>query len=411
MLVISLLNVNVATMLLRHLIRNFAGVSKQWTTVIEGTYPPDQTRKISTTAIWMGKLEKAKQEAKEKKLILHSDDYFQQYSDQKKNQALFKAAVDCYLMKENVYRRGHVEFVYAALKRMKDFGSAKDLSSYKKIMEVFPKYKMIPKSTWQAEMMHYPKQQQCAIDIMEEMEKNAVIPDNNFGIMLAEVFGLKTHVFRKYQRMMYWMPKMRHLNPYPIPQHLPDDPTYLAVLALKRMCVDLKNEVTVYWPEDTEENPTEQTFIASAQSPSQRELLALHPTTSPLTVEGGFTVWTRQVSQTYFVLFAEPDAIKYPKTEESVEDEDLFTWNVFTEEEKPKGLYLPPSIHEQSDGTVLAMCITGTSSKDSLVMWIRALQRTNPKLQEIPVVFKLKTPETLPDIIQHEDNKNLPTST
>lgn len=67
MLVISLLNVNVATMLLRHLIRNFAGVSKQWTTVIEGTYPPDQTRKISTTAIWMGKLEKAKQEAKEKK--------------------------------------------------------------------------------------------------------------------------------------------------------------------------------------------------------------------------------------------------------------------------------------------------------------------------------------------------------
>lgn len=54
------------------------------------------------------------------------------------------------------------------------------------------------------------------------------------------------------------------------------------------------------------------------------------------------------------------------------------------------------------------MCITGTASKDSLVMWIRALQRTNPKLKEIPVVFKLKTPETLPDIVEQENRTNLP---
>lgn len=87
---------------------------------------------------------------------------------------------------------------------------------------------------------------------------------------------------------------------------------------------------------------------------------------------------------------------------------ELFTWDVFTEEEKPNGLYIPPSIHEQPDGTVLAMCITGTASKDSLVMWIRALQRTNPKLKEIPVVFKLKTPETLPDIAEQENSTNLP---
>lgn len=316
--------------------------------------------------------------------------------------------MDCYLQKENIYRRGHVEFAYASLKRMKDFGCDKDLSSYKKILEVFPKFRMIPKNTWQAEMMHYPKQQQCAIDIMDEMERNAVIPDNNFGIMLSEVFGLKTHVFRKYQRMMYWMPKMKNLNPYPIPLQLPVDPTQLAVIALRRMGVDLKNEISVYWTEDTEKDPQENTFIASAQSPSQRDLLALHPTTSPLTVEGGFTVWTREISQTYFVLFAEPDKIKYPKSEEPDEDEELFTWDVFTEEEKPKGLYIPPSIHEQSDGTVLAMCITGTASKDSLVMWIRALQRTNPKLKEIPVVFKLKTPETLPDIVEQENRTNLP---
>lgn len=157
--------------MLRQLGKIFSHVSRQWTSP-EGNNLFNHIRYISATAIRSGKLEKAQQEEKEKKLILHSDEYFQQFSDQAKNQALFKSAVDCYLQKENTYRRGHVEFAYASIKRMKDFGSNKDLSSYKKILEVFPKFKMIPKNTWQAEMMHYPKQQQCAIDIMDEMERN-----------------------------------------------------------------------------------------------------------------------------------------------------------------------------------------------------------------------------------------------
>lgn len=87
----------------------------------------------------------------------------------------------------------------------------------------------------------------CVILHLTYLFISAVIPDNNFGIMLAEIFGLKTHVFRKYQRMMYWMPKMKNLNPYPIPLQLPVDPTQLAVIALRRMGVDLKNEISVYW--------------------------------------------------------------------------------------------------------------------------------------------------------------------
>jgi len=62
------------------------------------------------------------------------------------------------------------------------------------------------------------------------------------------------------------------------------------------------------------------------------------------------------------------------------------------EEEKPKVLEVPPSVHEQEDGTVLAMCITGTSSKESLTSWIRFLERTNEKLAQIPVVFRLRSP-------------------
>ena len=68
-------------------------------------------------------------------------------------------------------------------------------------------------------------------------------------------------------------------------------------------------------------------------------------------------------------------------------------WNVF-EEEKPSKLAVRPSAHEQEDGTVLAMCITGTSSKDSLASWIKFLEGQNPALASLPVVFLLRTPES-----------------
>lgn len=52
---------------------------------------------------------------------------------------------------------------------------------------------------------------------------------------------------------------------------------------------------------------------------------------------------------------------------------------------------IPVTIHEQEDGVYYAMCATGTSSKDSLLSWIRCLQKTNPILKKVPVTFKLKS--------------------
>lgn len=65
-----------------------------------------------------------------------------------------------------------MEFMYAALDRMKDFGTNRDLDTYKQLLEIFPKGKMVPQNAWQVEMMHYPKQQQCCIDILDQMEEN-----------------------------------------------------------------------------------------------------------------------------------------------------------------------------------------------------------------------------------------------
>lgn len=81
-----------------------------------------------------------------------------------------------YLFTErDINRRGHVEFIYSALKNMQLFNVEKDLEVYKKILNVFPKGKFIPTNIFQAEFMHYPKQQQCAIDLLQQMEDKGAI--------------------------------------------------------------------------------------------------------------------------------------------------------------------------------------------------------------------------------------------
>ncbi|KAJ8318943.1 hypothetical protein KUTeg_004034 [Tegillarca granosa] len=221
-----------------------------------------------------------------------------------------------------------------------------------------------------------------------------LIPDEEFGHMLTDIFHVDSHCVHKYSRMMYWLPKFRHANPYPVPYILPDDDIELAVLALKRAAFDVNNKIDIWKTKDVEENPIEDTFIVSAQSLEQQELIEKHPVEQPLYVEGAHTVYLRNKSQSYFVLKADPKPEK-PQPKKEV-DEDLFeNWRLFFEDEEPTDLAPLKSIHEQDDLTILGMCITGTGSKDSLVTWIRYLQQKNHKLEQIPIVFSLKPPVTV----------------
>lgn len=63
-----------------------------------------------------------------------------------------------------------------------------------------------------------------------------------------------------------------------------------------------------------------------------------------------------------------------------------------------------PSVHEQEDGIIFSLCATGTSSKDSLLSWIRHLEKDgNPALGSIPVVFTLKSGEK--EVVTTEDTR------
>lgn len=70
---------------------------------------------------------------------------------------------------------------------------------------------------WQRDNMHYPRHQNCGIQILEQMERNGVILDEDFVRLTIKIFGDWTHVVRKAKRQLYWLPKFKNFNPYPIP--------------------------------------------------------------------------------------------------------------------------------------------------------------------------------------------------
>ena len=72
------------------------------------------------------------------------------------------------------------------------------------------------------------------------------------------------------------------------------------------------------------------TFITSAQSVDQNELLANHPANQPVFVEGGFVTWLRYKSLMYFILRSDrtkrwqewKDAEVMQRQEEAENEED-----------------------------------------------------------------------------------------
>lgn len=76
---------------------------------------------------------------KTQKAIVHRDS-FQEVENKNKNTYL--EMVKIFINRDNVYRRGHVEFIYSALKNMEEFGVQKDLEVYKALIDVLPKGKI-----------------------------------------------------------------------------------------------------------------------------------------------------------------------------------------------------------------------------------------------------------------------------
>ncbi|KAK2852078.1 hypothetical protein Q5P01_008354 [Channa striata] len=331
-------------------------------------------------------------EKRDKSLITH-ENLFERVARDTKNKATFNKAVDVFL-KRDVRRRGHVEFIYAALKKMPEFGVERDLAVYNKLLDVFPKEVFVPRNFIQRMFNHYPRQQECGVQLLEQMETYGVMPNVETKVLLVQIFGEKGHPMRKYQRIMYWFPKFKHVNPFPVPQQLPDDPVDLARFSLTRIADDLDAKITVYQLPHTDmtESGEEITFphIVGIQSPSQMELLARHNPSRPVYVEGPFPLWLRKTCVHYHLLRADPSPSD-GKVEDPYDPDRGLIYPLLLDLDLDRDLGDDESfdVDDLDEGPVFAMCVTSRGDQATLNQWISGLQQDNPILGRVPTLFRL----------------------
>ena len=126
------------------------------------------------------------------------------YADSEKSwpQFIFTGALEIFKNRD-VRRRGAVEFIEAARKHMKEFGVEKDLEVYKSLIDILPKNVYVPENRIQAGFFHYPKQQECLLDVLVQMSEHKVTPDRETGDLILSITGLDSAPMR-YVLFLFW---------------------------------------------------------------------------------------------------------------------------------------------------------------------------------------------------------------
>ncbi|XP_074555514.1 evolutionarily conserved signaling intermediate in Toll pathway, mitochondrial [Halichoeres trimaculatus] len=334
-----------------------------------------------------------KEDEKKDQSLVTLDSLFEQIPEGAKSKATFNKVINVFI-KADIRRRGHVEFIYAALKKMPEFGVERDLVVYNKLLDVFPKEVFVPRNFIQRMFNHYPRQQECGVQVLEQMENYGLLPNVETKVLLVQIFGEKSHPVRKYQRLMYWFPKFKNLNPYPVPHQLPEDPVDLARFSLNRIANDKDAQITVYQLPCTDitESGEEitQPHIVGTQSPAQMELLSKHNPSRPVFVEGPFPLWLRKKCVYYYILRADPIPVE-ERVEEPYDPERCFDYplQLDLDLDRDFGDEEEFNVEEVYEGPVYAICMTSQGDQSTLNQWISGLQENNPILGQVPTLFRL----------------------
>ncbi|XP_021238648.1 evolutionarily conserved signaling intermediate in Toll pathway, mitochondrial isoform X4 [Numida meleagris] len=143
-------------------------------------------------------------------------------------------------------RLGRLELVAAALAAMPALGVARQRDAYNRLLRLLPRGPWVPRGPFHRLFAPFPRQQECGLQILEQMERYGVVPDAETRFLLLAIFGPRSRPVRKCQRMLYWLPRMRHANPYPLPAQLPPPGLAAACLGLRRIANDPDARLSVY---------------------------------------------------------------------------------------------------------------------------------------------------------------------
>ena len=146
----------------------------------------------------------------------------------------FALALDEFVRREK-YRKGHVAFIRVAMQRLEEFGLEKDLETYNKIIDVFPRGKFVPRRMIDAFWPRSTPQLELCLQLLTKMEEQGVRPSGDTYDIVKAVVGWKSLPLEKCARIMYLFDKYGDIDPYEIRVALPLLQSELSRLALFRM--------------------------------------------------------------------------------------------------------------------------------------------------------------------------------
>ncbi|XP_053789027.1 evolutionarily conserved signaling intermediate in Toll pathway, mitochondrial [Vidua chalybeata] len=288
-------------------------------------------------------------------------------------------------------RGGRLALVEAALAALPALGAERSLAAYNALLRLLPRGAWVPRGAVQRLLFPFPRQQECGLSLLEHMERYGVMPDAETQFLLLGVFGPRSRPMRKLQRMLFWLPRLRLLDPHPLPPRLPPG-LAAARLGLQRIATEPGATLTLVQrpvPDSGDDEGSVQPYIISSQSPEQRELLAQHGPARPVFVEGPFPLWLRGTLLKYFVLRGDP--LPPHLRDPPADPERSFYFPLRLELELERGPWDDDAFHvdQVEEGPVLALCVAGAGDRRTLGRWLAALQERNPALARTPVVFRL----------------------
>lgn len=307
-------------------------------------------------------------------------------------QLLEKEFPDYYKEGKFTERISYIDFIDEALQRLKDLDRHRSLQPYKELLKVFPPGKYCPKSQFDFGPFHLP-QQLCAVRILNQMDIHNVIPDKEIERIVISRFSIHSQVWLKCCRMNFWYQKLRNLDPNPLPEVIPKKTHEIAKVALVRMLHDPNSLVTVTNTSSLP-NAIDKTWVVYSQSPTQKAIIDRLDEDSLLYIEDAGLTYVQDKYLSYYMLklYDDEETIKRKRKEPEPDfNFNTIKMNFYGKPIREKLRELEEA-HYDGTGYVLALGITGTSSHDSILSWLKILQRRNPKLSKLRVLFKLERP-------------------
>ncbi|GMS91644.1 hypothetical protein PENTCL1PPCAC_13819, partial [Pristionchus entomophagus] len=343
--------------------------------------------------------------------LAHIERQFDAVPRESRDKKAFLAAIAVFKERRS---RQHVEFINSALKYVKEYGVHKELDTYKALLNIFPKGKMIPQNTFQRIMLHYPQQQNCCVKVLDEMEWHGVQPDKEIHDIVVNAFGEWNFATKKIKRMLFWMPKLKYSNKYIDRRHIEGKNLTAAELsghALKMMSRDPATTLDFIKLSDGPSSSSsdahlEDDWIVSAQSVQQRRIIAGLQEGTKITVDGPFRVYIMEHAIQYVKMTSPPLEKSFEEFEkhDMIGREDFSDWfSEWTKDRSGRGR----SVQEQKDETVLAMAVFSNNDNQSADKWIRHLQKSSPALEKMMVHLRIDKGDEMFNTEKKDDTENV----